>query len=332
MLETSEPEDWVWRVRGAAAYFLVQGMGVFLQCLMLWRWPESRGYFETGLSGDRALVDLLWLDLTLIGCGSFLCAVAILKAAKRQMTQRLLWVSLGVLLYPTTQAFMATVNTGGEGWARTALMLLATQGTFLAAWSVRPEGSLFRVAPARPPAVHVVRTFIQTAFFWLLSLWLTPWLLLHVEIAFGVEAFVTPAQSWLPWVFFGVVGLLNVSTGYMMSRWGEGTPLPLETAGVFVIKGGYRVVRNPMACTGLFLGLMVGWWLGSWLTLAAVFLGGLVWHVAVRPIEERDLFERFGDVYLSYQRSVRCWIPVWPPHHARLITPEVAQKETSRSG
>ena len=49
-----------------------------------------------------------------------------------------------------------------------------------------------------------------------------------------------------------------------------------------------------MAISGLSLGLMVGWWLGSWFTLGIVILAGITWHAFVRPIEERDLEQRFG--------------------------------------
>jgi protein-S-isoprenylcysteine O-methyltransferase Ste14 len=68
-----------------------------------------------------------------------------------------------------------------------------------------------------------------------------------------------------------------------------------------------------MAITGLSLGVMVGWWLGSWLTLITVFIGGLVWNCFVRPIEEKDLEERFGEEYIRYKQHIRNWIPTKNP-------------------
>ena len=37
--------------------------------------------------------------------------------------------------------------------------------------------------------------------------------------------------------------------------------------------------------------------------------GAVLWHIAVRPVEESDLNSRFGDAYNDYQRRVRLWIP-----------------------
>ena len=45
------------------------------------------------------------------------------------------------------------------------------------------------------------------------------------------------------------------------------------------------------------------------LKLLSVVLGGIVWHVLIRPAEERDLTARFGDEYVAYCLRVRCW---WP--------------------
>ena len=37
--------------------------------------------------------------------------------------------------------------------------------------------------------------------------------------------------------------------------------------------------------------------------------GGVLWHLLVRPEEERDLAQRFGAAYAEYSTRVRCWIP-----------------------
>lgn len=313
---------WKWRGKGAAAYFALQGLGVGAWWIILWLWPASRPWFRTSRMGDAALLDFVWPDVSMLAVGSLVCAFLLWRDARNPWSQRFVWVIVGATLYPTLYVAGATLMTQGEGWAATMAMLLASQGSFLAAWTARPEGRLFRVAPVRSTAAHIFRTFVQTSFFWLLALWLTPWLLLKAEAALGIPRFQTPLQSWLPWVLFTIAGVGNLLSGYFMSRWGEGTPLPLETARSFVVKGGYRWVRNPMAVTGLFLGAMVGWWLGSWSMLVTVYVGGLLWNYFVRPIEEYDLRERFGEPYESYCQRVRCWIPTFRPHPSA-IYPEI---------
>ena len=137
-------------------------------------------------------------------------------------------------------------------------------------------------------------------------------MLIQAEQALYIPSFTTPFQSWLPWIGFTGFGILNLTTGYD-EQLGERNPSSSETAGVLVVRGPYRFVRNPMAISGLSLGLMVGWWLGSWLTLGIVILAGITWHVFVRPIEERDLEQRFGADYITYKTQIRNWIPTIKP-------------------
>lgn len=303
-----------WRMVGGALYFALQGVAVGLWWFWMVRVPSVRVYFRTSRLSEAGLMDFAWPDLPLLMGGSWLCAWWLWRCSESVWTQRAVWVVVGVVLYPTLYVVGATFWTGGEGWAAAMAMGAASLGTCLAAWTVRSEGALFQVAPVRPVWVNMLRTFVQTCVFWGISLWVAPWLVCKAEAAWGISRFQTPAQAWLPWVLFAGVGVANVLTGQIMGRFGEGTPLPLETARILVIRGPYRVVRNPMALTGLFLGGMVGWALGSWGVLAMVALGGVFWHVFVRPIEEADLFERFGQPFADYRDSVRCWIPTWPPY------------------
>lgn len=87
---------------------------------------------------------------------------------------------------------------------------------------------------------------------------------------------------------------------------------PLDTARSLVTKGPYAWVRNPMAIAGLLQGTGVALFLGSPIVLVYVLAGGLLWQLLVRPVEERDLLERFGAGYTAYRASVRCWIPRRP--------------------
>jgi protein-S-isoprenylcysteine O-methyltransferase Ste14 len=85
--------------------------------------------------------------------------------------------------------------------------------------------------------------------------------------------------------------------------------LPLDQTNKLVDSGPYRIVRNPMAIAGIGQGLAIATIFHSVSILVYSLLGGLVWHLVVRPIEERDMVERFGDAYSDYRKRVMCWIP-----------------------
>jgi protein-S-isoprenylcysteine O-methyltransferase Ste14 len=64
-----------------------------------------------------------------------------------------------------------------------------------------------------------------------------------------------------------------------------------------------------MAVAGVVQGAAVGLILQSWIVVAYAVAGSLVWNYAVRPLEEFDLKERFGDEFQRYHDTVSCWIP-----------------------
>ena len=303
----------LFRILSASLYFFTQGMGIIAWWFVLLFVPTSRVHFRTSRMSDEALLDFIWPDLFLLGFGSCICAWMIAKRHRSPITQPLTWIIVGASIYPTLYVCGATYVSGGEGWAASMAMLLCGSGSFFAAWTSRLENPLFRVAPKRSNNQHIIRTFIQTSIFWFVSLAAVPWLLTKAEYTLDIPQFHTPFQIWLPCLLFSLFGMVNLYTGYIMSNWGKGTPLPLDTARVLVVRGPYRYVRNPMAITGLLLGLMVGWWLGSWLNLIIVFMGGIIWHIFVRPIEEQDLTNRFGDEYIQYKHRIRNWIPTTKP-------------------
>lgn len=102
---------------------------------------------------------------------------------------------------------------------------------------------------------------------------------------------------------------LGLWSAVVMSTLGDGTPLPSAMPSRLVIAGPYRWIRNPMAVAGIAQGAAVGLILQSWLVVAYAVLGSLVWNYAVRPLEEADLEDRFGEEFQHYRATVRCWIP-----------------------
>jgi len=226
------------------------------------------------------------------------------------------WLALGATLYPTLFVVAETLRTGGQGWAGAMAMLAATALVSLVAWATRPGGKAFEPASERPPWLHQVLTALYSAFFWGMSLGLGPWLLIRAEAALGVA----PLPLGVPRVLCLMLGLasaaLNLWSGAAMSTYGEGTPLPQDTARRLVVRGPYRFIRNPMAASGVGMVLCLGLGLRSWSVVVAALGTGLVWHFGARPPEEADLLDRFGYDYAAYRRAVPLWrfrLPPVPP-------------------
>jgi protein-S-isoprenylcysteine O-methyltransferase Ste14 len=106
---------------------------------------------------------------------------------------------------------------------------------------------------------------------------------------------------------FGLV--LVIASGWRFATEGKGTLAPWDPPRVFVVRGPYQFVRNPMI-SGVILFLF-----GEACVLLSTPHG--VWAVCfvilnliyVPLVEERQLERRFGDSYRLYRRHVRRFIP-----------------------
>lgn len=157
----------------------------------------------------------------------------------------------------------------------------------------------------------VAKTLLQTMVFWSLFLGVIPWAIYQTESLLGWEAsrFASIPSKMIGVVIFFLGGTLGITSGMMMAIIGKGTPLPTDCAPKLVIRGPYCYVRNPMAIAGLSQAIAVGIFWGSPSIIAYGLVGGPIWHFFVRPAEEADLEERFGDSYRDYQSNVKCWCP-----------------------
>ena len=108
----------------------------------------------------------------------------------------------------------------------------------------------------------------------------------------------------IPWVGWAVLWQLGK---------GKGTPVPVVPTKEFLPSGPYRYCRNPMIL-GFFL-YLAGWAAlfnraGSW--VAAVVLMVLL-ILEIKLIEEKELEQRFGDVYREYKKKTPFFIPKFRP-------------------
>jgi protein-S-isoprenylcysteine O-methyltransferase Ste14 len=118
----------------------------------------------------------------------------------------------------------------------------------------------------------------------------------------------------------GVLGVLLIVCGLALyittAFWGfalrgKGTPAPIDPPKKLVVVGPYRIVRNPMYWSVLFV------LLGEALifrSTALAWLGALVFAGAMLFVflyEEPALRRKFGAEYEEYCRRVPRWLPHW---------------------
>lgn len=159
---------------------------------------------------------------------------------------------------------------------------------------------------------NLAKTLAQTLLMW------TAFLLVGPFIAWQIESWLLE-QGW-PLARFKQHFILAITlfifgwlvawwSAWVLVRWGDGTPLPVDATNKLVVRGPYRWVRNPMASGSLLQGAAIGIAAGSPLILIYIFVGALMWNTLARPWEEADMRARFGADCERYQKSVRCWIP-----------------------
>ena len=118
-----------------------------------------------------------------------------------------------------------------------------------------------------------------------------------------------PSFVWLV-IVFGGMGCAIGATSVLQFLLAKTTlnPFQLETASQLVTGGIYRLSRNPMYLSLVFILLAWMVYLGS---LAALFGGGLfIWYVTkfqIKP-EEEGLKHLFGDAFIAYCQRTRRWL------------------------
>ena len=112
--------------------------------------------------------------------------------------------------------------------------------------------------------------------------------------------------GWLP-IALGAALLLRSAWDFSFT--GKGTPAIWDAPKVFVAKGWYRYVRNPMYVGVILIVSGEAVVFEAWnLAGYALFLG-LVFHLFVVLYEEPTLRKKFGATYEQYLKRVPRWIP-----------------------
>jgi len=228
--------------------------------------------------------------------------IALLSLARAYFRSTVIeYLVLGGFAYATLYCINASLLTH-SGYLATLLMIWGTTYNVFLCFGNR----FFR--PSRSSmSVNAIKTLIQIICIWTLALVAIPYLILVTWGSFQLpEIGIYQIVGIVSFVLFSLLGLVSA---YHIVRDGAGTPLPLDQTNQLVISGPYHFVRNPMAIAGIGQAISIALYFQSMPLFVYALLGALVWHIAVRPLEEQDMLRRFGPTYEEYRQRVPCWIP-----------------------
>ena len=112
-----------------------------------------------------------------------------------------------------------------------------------------------------------------------------------------------------------IVGLLPLSLGTVLAIWtmylfkkvGVGTPAPWDPPRNLVIKGPYKIMRNPMITGVLLILLAESVLLGSKVIWYYTLIFFIINTIYFKLYEEKTLIEKFGTEYLKYKQTTPMW-------------------------
>ncbi|WP_311352978.1 isoprenylcysteine carboxylmethyltransferase family protein [Aggregatibacter segnis] len=118
-----------------------------------------------------------------------------------------------------------------------------------------------------------------------------------------------PSSLWLV-IVFGGMGCAIGAASVLQFLLAKTTlnPFQLETASQLVTGGVYRLSRNPMYLSLVFILLAWMLYLGSFSALLGVVL--FIWYITkfqIKP-EEEGLKHLFGDAFIAYCQRTRRWL------------------------
>ncbi len=108
-------------------------------------------------------------------------------------------------------------------------------------------------------------------------------------------------------IFLGV-GVLLAAWSNVLFRQSHTSMVPVKPTTALVMRGPYRLTRNPMYLSLLCVYVGVALWFGiGWALGLAPLVVLAVQRLAIAR-EERYLEQKFGDAYRQYRAHVRRWI------------------------
>ncbi len=110
-------------------------------------------------------------------------------------------------------------------------------------------------------------------------------------------------------------GLGLIVLGFVVSLWSivefvrhRTHPDPYRPTSVVIVRGPYRISRNPIYVAYTLMHVGIGWWaMNLWVLYTVLPTLAVIQFGVILP-EERYLEEKFGDVYRGYKKTVRRWL------------------------
>ena len=267
---------------------------------------------------------IAFVDIPLFVIGSALAALNF-RWAVWIATAWTVLVALGMVIYAT-----ATTEAG----LGAVLMILAALGSLLAGVLMivgRIPSEKLLIGPFAFHSSHtrvrsrvLVHTTIQIVVFWGVFLIIIPVIIKAFEDRWNLAYKFPILLVVVGFALLALSSVIGVWSARAIANFGSGTPLPSQMAHHLVARGPYAFVRNPMAIAGIVQGMAMGLLIGSWLVVVYALIGSLLWNWLIRPHEEADLIERFGDEYRDYAKRVRCW---WPTFSTAESSPDLVDED-----
>ena len=267
---------------------------------------------------------IAFVDIPLFVIGSALAALNF-RWAVWIATAWTVIVALGMVIYAT-----ATTEAG----LGAVLMILAALGSLLAGVLMivgRIPSEKLLIGPFAFHSSHtrvrsrvLVHTTIQIVVFWGVFLIIIPVIINAFEDRWNLAYKFPILLVVVGFALLALSSVIGVWSARAIANFGSGTPLPSQMAHHLVARGPYAFVRNPMAIAGIVQGMAMGLLIGSWLVVVYALIGSLLWNWLIRPHEEADLIERFGDEYRDYAKRVRCW---WPTFSTADSSPDLVDED-----
>lgn len=296
-------------MREGRIYFAVQAVAG-----AIWWFAVFTSSFvrETTLGSlDPVVIAILDIPLFVVASAIAGCGVRGAAVVSTGWTS-LVAIALAGYATITTEAGWGVLVMAAAATGSVLALCLVSLGRVPTSWLIRGPFAFRPAAAASSAATHVTTTFQQIAVFWGFFLVVIPLVVAALEARWALglpfPAFAIPVGV----AVLVAASALGIWAAVIMSTLGSGTPLPSAMPHRLVVAGPYLWVRNPMAVAGIVQGVAVGLLLSSWLVVAYAIAGSLLWNFAIRPHEEADLEQRFGDQFRRYRNTVRCWIPQVP--------------------
>jgi protein-S-isoprenylcysteine O-methyltransferase Ste14 len=122
--------------------------------------------------------------------------------------------------------------------------------------------------------------------------------------------------EWVPWlgVALGVAAIPGAVWLFRSIGSNVSETVLTKASHTLVTHGPYAWIRHPLYTNGVALFLAVGLMASNWFILLCAVVALLSIRLAVVPIEERALIEKFGQRYVEYRRRTGA---MWPRFGSR---------------